>query len=166
MIFFAAIALLLATGDAAPDAERPIRLEPGDFRWVEITVRQTPSEVDCRYQVIEGDASVHVELLPRSEFHAFSRGRDHDTMALTPKGRNGEFRRIVDERGRYAVVVENARGARPATIVLHVQTIVNPGDVARTLPPERRLAVIAISFAIFFVTVAWSGRKLIKAMNL
>lgn len=166
-MLLAALALLLAAGDPPPDAAQPIRLEPGDFRWVDITVRQTPSEVDCRYEVIEGDPSVSVELLPRSEFRAFSRGRDHDTMAMTPKGRNGEFRRIVDERGRYAVVVKNASGARPATVVLHVKTNVNPGaDAARTLPPERRLAVIAISLAVFFVTLAWSGRKLLKAMKL
>lgn len=158
---------ILATAAPPTDAGHPIRLEPGDFRWVPFTVRQVPSQVDCSYEVTQGDASVHVELLPMSEFRAFSRGRDHDTMAATPKARTGEFRRIIDQRGQYAVVIENARGARPATILLRVQTNVNPGaDVARTLSPRRRLAVIAISFAFFFVTVAWSGRKLFRAMRL
>jgi len=153
-------------GTSGGDAGQPIRLEPGDFRWVPFTVRQTPSEVDCHFAVIRGDGSVHVELLPMSEFRLFSRGREHDTMALTPNGRSGEFRRIVDVRGQYAVVVENARGALPATVLLRVQTNLNPGaDVARTLSPTRRLTVILVSFAFFFVTVAWSGRKLIRAMR-
>ena len=143
-----------------------MRIEPGDFRWVPFTVRKTPSEVECHFEVVRGGPSVHVELLPMSEFRLFSRGREHDTLALTPKGRTGEFRRIVDVRGQYAVVVENAPGAPPATVLLRVETNLNPGaDVARTLSPARRLTVIMISFAFFFATVAWSGRKLVRAMR-
>jgi hypothetical protein len=152
-------------GGQKDNADQPFRLESGDFRWVPFTVRQTPSEVDCHFEVIKGDPSIHVELLPMSEFRLYSRGREHDTMALTPKGRSGEFRRIIDVRGQYAVVVENARGAPPATVLLRVQTNLNPGDMARILSPERRLTVILISFAFFFVTVAWSGRKLVRAMR-
>lgn len=165
-------ALLLAPsgqppeGSPSEDAAQPIRLESGDFRWVPFTVRQIPSEVDCRFEVIHGDPSVHIELLPMSEFRLFSRGREHDTMALTPNGRNGEFRRIVDMRAQYAVVVVNARGAPPATVLLSVKTNLNPGaGVARTLSPRRRLTVILISFAFFFVTLAWSGHKLMRAMR-
>jgi hypothetical protein len=168
MIPVVAALLLLAVDDPQPkNPAQPIRLEAGDFRWVPFTVRQIPSEVDCRYEVLQGEATVHVELLPMSEFRAFSRGREHDTMALTPEGRTGEFRRIVDQRGQYAVVVENARGARPVTVVLDVRTIVNPGaDAARTLSPARRLTVIGISFAFFFLTVALSGRRLLRATRL
>jgi hypothetical protein len=160
------IALALAAGSQPRDGAQPFRLEPGDFRWVPFTVRQTPSEVDCRYEVISGNPSVHVELLPMSEFRLFNRGREHDTMALTPDGRSGEFRRIVDVRGQYAIVVKNARGAPPATVLLRVETNLNPGaEVARTLSPGRRLTVILISFAFFFVTVAWSGRRLMRALR-
>jgi hypothetical protein len=165
-----AIALLFAAADqsvaATNDAGQPFRLEPGDFRWVPFTVRQTASEVDCRFEVIRGNPSVHVELLPMSEFRLFNRGREHDTMALTPDGKTGEFKRIVDVRGQYAVVIVNASGAPPATVVLHVQTNINPGaDVARTLSPRRRLTVVLLSFAFFFITVAWSGRKLVKGIR-
>jgi hypothetical protein len=166
MNFPIAIAWLLAAGIQAQDGAQPFRLEPGDFRWVPFTVRQTPSEVDCHFEVVKGDPSVHLELLPMSEFRRFNRGREHDTMAVTPDGRSGDFRRIIDVRGQYAVVVENARGAPAATVLLRLQTNVNPGaDVARTLSPARRLAVIAISFAFFFVTLTWSGRKLLRAMR-
>ncbi len=65
------------------------------------------------------------------------------------------------------VMAVNARGAPPATgYSLRLQTNLNPGaDVAMTLSPGRRLAVILISFAFFFITVAWSGRRLIRAMR-
>jgi hypothetical protein len=158
--------LLAAAGTQQDDAGQPFQLEPGDFRWIPFTVRHTPSEVDCRFEVTQGDPSIHVELLPMSEFRLFSRGREHDTMALTPNGKTGEFRRVIDVRGQYAVVVENRRGAPPATVLLHVRTNLDPGaDVAQVLSPARRLAVILISFAFFFVTVAWSGRKLVRAMR-
>jgi hypothetical protein len=165
-MFPIAIAFLLAAGGSQPQASQPFRLEPGDFRWVPFTVWQVPSEVDCHFEVVKGNASVHLELLPMSEFRLFDRGQDHDTMAVTPEGRNGNFRRIIDVRGQYAVVVQNARGALPATVLFQVQTNLNPGaDVAKTLSPRRRLAVIGISFAFFFATIAWSGRKLIRAMR-
>jgi hypothetical protein len=161
---FAIALLLAATG--SQDGVQPFRLAPGDFRWVPFTVRQTPSEVDCHFEVLSGNPSVHLELLPMTEFRLFDRGQEHDTMAVTPEGRQGDFRRIIDSRGQYAVVVQNARGAPPATVVLRVRTNLNPGaDVARTLSPRRRLAVIALSFAFFFVTIVWSGRKLLRSMR-
>ncbi len=87
--------------------------------------------------MVAGNPSVHVELLPMSEFRLFNRGREHDTMALTPEGKSGEFKRIIDARGQYAVVVENASGAPPATVLLYLRTNINPGaDVARTISPR------------------------------
>lgn len=163
-----AIALLpaiLAAG--AQEKGQPFRLEPGDYRWQTIAIRQTPSQVDCHFEVLSGGPSVHVELLPLSEFRQFDRGQDHETLVTTPDGRNGDFRRIIDVSGQYAVVVVNGKRAPPATVSLEVRTSVNPRarDTARTLPPRRRLTVILISFAFFFVTVTWSARKLLRAMR-
>jgi len=74
---------------------------------------------------------------------------------------------MVDARGQYAVVVQNRAGAPPAMVSLEVRTDLNPNAdvVAKTLPPERRLVVILISFAIFFITVTWSGIKLVRAIR-
>jgi hypothetical protein len=173
MIWLAVATLLLAAGDSRHEtqppgnASHPIRLEAGDFRWMPFTVRHTPSEVDCSYAVVQGGGTVHVELLPMSEFRAFSRGRGHDTIALTPDGRSGEFKRIIEQRGQYAVVLENAPGAHPVSVVLDVRTNVTPGaDIAQTLSDTRRLIVIGISFAFFFGTLAWSGHRLLRAARL
>ena len=159
------MALLPASASAA--ADQSFRLDRGDFRWVPLTVRQTPVEIDCHFEVLQGGDTVHAELLPMREFRLFDRGEDHNRLAFTPNSRNGDFRRIVESRGRYAVVIANAKGAAPAIVSLHVETRVNPESsaVARTLAPERRLAVILIGFAFFFVTMAWSGARLIRAMR-
>ncbi len=166
MNFLIVVALLLAGSGPPREGGRPFRLEPGDFRWVPFTVRHVPSEVDCHFEVVRGNPTVHLELLPMREFRLFDRGQDHETMAATPNGRSGDFRRIIQVRGQYAVVVENARGAPPAMVRLRVRTSVDPGDdVAKTLSPRRRLIVVLVSVLFFFVTVAWSGRKLIRAMR-
>ena len=162
-----AIAVLLAGAAASGQEGQPFRLQPGDFRWVPFTVRQTPAAVDCHFEVLEGNPTVHVELMPMSEFRLFDGGRDHETLAVTPDGRDGDFRRIIDMSGRYAVVVVNEKRGRPVTVSLQVRTTVNPAasDVARMLSPERRLTVILISFGFFFVTMTWSARRLIRGMR-
>src|SRR5208282_449345 len=86
------ILLLLAT----PQSKQAFRLEPGEWRWIPLTIRQIPTEVDCRFQVLQGNPSVHAELLPMSEFRQFNRGRKHDTLAVSPDAASGEFRRIVE----------------------------------------------------------------------
>jgi hypothetical protein len=159
----ATVLFLLAA--VSPQPAQTFRLEAGDFRWIPFTVRQTPTEVDCRYEVVSGGATVHAELLPMSEFRRFDRGREHDTMAATPNGRAAEFRRVIDTRGQYAVVIVNAKGAQPVTVSLNVETNTDPGDISRTLSPQRRLTVIVLSFAFFVITVSWSSRKLILAMR-
>jgi hypothetical protein len=156
----------LAVAASAQDSAQPIRLEPGDYRWVPFTIRQTPAEVDCSFQVLAGSATVHVELMPTSEFRLFERGRDHDSMTRTPDGRRGEFRQMIADPGRYAVVVVNDKNAPPATVVLRVETNMNPaGSIARTLSPARRLTVIVISMAVFLALVAWSSRRLLRAIR-
>jgi hypothetical protein len=167
MFLLIAIALLASGVAGAQEKAQPFRLEPGDYRWQKIAIRQTPVQVDCHFEVRSGGSSVHVELLPMSEFRQFDRGEKHDTLVATPDGRKGDFRRIVDVSGEYAVVVVNDKRAPPATVLLEVRTSVNPGtrDTAQTLPPQRRLTVILISFAFFFVTVTWSARKLLRAMR-
>lgn len=171
LILIALLSSYLAAGagiaKGAQEKGQPFRLEPGDWRWQKISIRQTPSQVDCHFEVLSGDPSVHLELLPISEFRQFDRGEDHETLVVTPDGRSGDFRRIIDVNGDYAVVVVNGKRAPPATVSFEVRTSVNPraGETARTLSPQRRLTVILISFAFFFVTVTWSARKLLRAMR-
>jgi hypothetical protein len=164
MTFFLTLALLLL---AAPAPDQSYQIDPGDFRWVPLTVRQTPASITCRFEVLQGGATVHAELLPMSEFRLFNRGREHDTMAVTVNGKSGEFRRVIDRGGQYAVVIVNEKNGRPAVVSLHVETNVNPDSsaVARTLSPVRRFTVVLIGLGFFFLTAGWSSRKLIKAMR-
>jgi hypothetical protein len=143
----------------------PMKLEPGEYRWVPFTVKRNPTAVDCRFRVLQGGPTVHMEVMSVSQFRLFSRGRDYQPFASAPDGRIGEIRRLVDERGEFAVVVENDERAPVAMVDLEVTTDLNPSpeSMARVLPPGRRLAVILISFGIFFGLVTWSGWRLWRA---
>jgi len=145
----------------------PFRLDPGEFRWIPFTVNQIPTEVDSSFEIVRGDPSVHMELLPMSDFRRFNRGKEHNTLAISVTGRSGAFRRILETRGQYVVVVVNKSKTKPAMVTLELRTNLNPtGDaVAKTISPQRRLTVILISFAIFFTTVTWAGLKLLKAID-
>jgi hypothetical protein len=144
----------------------PLRLEPGEYRWLPFTVQRIPTAVDCRFRVLEGGATVHMEIMPSAEFRRFSHGREYEPLAAAPDGRTGEIKRLVDKRGEFAVVVENESRGPAALVDLEVSTNLNPPDAqARVLSPERRLAVILISFGIFFGLVTWSGWRLWRGAN-
>jgi len=53
----------------------------------------------------------------------------------------------------------------PAVVHLRVSVAFLPHPGARTLPAERRVAVVALSLALFFAIVLWSGRRLLRAMH-
>ncbi len=159
--------LLVSAAAQAQDGPQVFKLPPGDFRWVEFTVGQSPTAVECSYQVVDGPPSVHAELLPRSEFRLLYRGQDHSSMAVTPAAASGRFRELIADKGRYVLVLMNEPGAKTARVTLDFRTTLNPRaeDIARGLDPRTRLSVILISFAGFFATVAWIGRKLLRLLR-
>jgi hypothetical protein len=161
MNFLPLLALLLSTPPHA------FQLAPGDYRWIPFTVVTTPTQVDCRFEVLQGAATVRVELLPMREFRAFAHGREHDTLAALPDSHGGSFRRMVDEPGQYAVIAINERNAPPATVSLEMATDINPNAdlAARELPAGRRLAVIVVSFGLFFALVSFSGFRLLRGIR-
>jgi hypothetical protein len=151
----------------AQSTPEPFRLESGDYSHMELRVTQVPLEVACQYKVLNGASTVHVELLTESEFRAFRLNRPHDAVALSPNSAAGGLRRVIEEPGKYEIVIANARQAAPVMVSLVVSTDLNPksGVEARELPPRRRLQVILISFGLFFAIVAWSGLKLIHTFR-
>jgi hypothetical protein len=148
-------------------AGAPLRLGPGEYRWLPFTVSRTPTAVDCRFRVLQGGPTVQMEVMTAAAFRRFSHGRGYDPIAAVPDGRNGRIERLIDERGEYMVVVENAEEAPAAMVDLELKTDVNPSpeSLARVLSPERRLTVILVSFGIFFAIVTWSGLRLWRAAN-
>ncbi len=154
------VLLAMATGVAAQSP--PVFLESGDYRWVPLNIRQTPTRVDVTFQVVEGDGRVHVELIPEAAFRPMQQGRPHGAIAATTEGALGTLQTTIEDPGRYRVVIANHREGRPTKVRWRVATELNPPVAARELTPQRRLAVIGISFLLFFAMVGYSGWKLRK----
>ncbi len=138
-----------------------------DFRWVPVLVHRTPTAIQCTFEVVNGKPTVHAELLSEHDFSLYTRHHDYEALARSATGHSGGFEQIVETPGRYEVVIVNEPGAAPAAISYVVHAVVDPAPVRLTtsISPGRRLAVIAASLAVFFGTVTWSGRKLLRAWH-
>ena len=156
------LAAVMLNAAAEPQA---FRLEAGDYRWIPFTVKQAPTEVDCRFEVLQGGPDLQVELLPMSEFRLFNRGREHSTLVAMQQ-HSGAFRRVINQPGQYAVVVKDIASG-PATVSLELNTDLNPNAnaIARELPARKRLIVILVSFGLFFVIVTASGLWLVRSIK-
>jgi hypothetical protein len=128
-------------------------------------VRRTPVSIDCSFQVVNGRPTVHAELVSDHDFALFSRHRDYDSLAMTQTGSGGGFHRLIEMPGRYRVLIVNTSGAPPAAVSLVVRTEVDPSPstLSKGISARRKLVVILSSVTVFFVTVLWSGRKLLRA---
>jgi hypothetical protein len=169
------IALTLVAASVSPASPITLPNEPPgeggqtfvlqDYLWVPVTVRRTPTSIDCSFTVVKGGATVHAELLTEHDFVLFSRHREYDSLALTQTGSKGGFQRMIESPGRYRVLIRNERGAPAAAVTLVVRTDVDPPPVTTStgISPVRKLVVILSSLTLFFGTVLWSGRKLLRA---
>ena len=149
-------------------ADQPITLQPGDYKWLPVIVRVTPTAVDCHFEVVSGKSTVHAELVTARDFVLFSHGREYENLATTPSLAAGGFRRMIETPGRYRVMIANDKGAPPATVALtiHVDVDPPPSSISTSLSTRRKISVILISLGIFSATVLWSGKKLLLAYKL
>jgi hypothetical protein len=153
-------------GDSASaDAGQAFVLTGGDYKWVPIIVRRTPTAVDCHFEVLGGNRTVHGELVSARDFLLFSHGHDYETLAETRSAGSGGFRRMIETPGRYRVVIANDRGALTAAVTLTVHLDVDPAPatVSTGISPIRRFVVVMIALTLFSVTALWSGSKLLHA---
>jgi hypothetical protein len=140
-------------------------IPPAEWRYVQVQLRQTPVAVDCRFEVVSHDAQVRVALLSRGDLERLRADQPHGFLAATQPAGAGNLHYNLHRSGEYAVVVDNRALHTPVKVHLRVglDFSAQPEQGVRTLSPERRLAVILISFAVFFGLVTWSARKLLRA---
>ena len=155
--------LLAATAGPLPILDEVITIPPLGRRHVPIVLRQRPAEVVCSFSVISGGASARLTLVGPPQ----SRRRARGPLADTGYKNSDILRYAVREPGNYGVVLESAPGnTGPVAVRLKVTLVfTEPGEAVRTLPPERRLLIVAISLLGFVGIVVWAGRKLLRAMR-
>jgi hypothetical protein len=138
-----ALFLLLAAFARIDLVDENFEIPASDWRYVPHAVTDDPAIVDCLFQANRPDA--------------WRLGRDHDEAAATPVGPRGLLRITVHDPGTY-LAIEN-RGRQPAGVRLRVY-LEQPN--VRYLSNSRRLAVILISFSVFFAIATFSARRLLN----
>ena len=130
---------------------------PAHDRWAVGDPIDRPARIDCDFQSSPG-TRVRVVLLTSEAWQAWLAGQSHDEIIATAVGSHGSLSQYVREPGT-SVVIHNL-GDQPARVRLRV-FLEQPN--VRYLSRGRQLAVIIISFGVFFAIVSLSARKLLKA---
>jgi hypothetical protein len=156
----AALLFLLAASARMDLVDENFEIPASDWRYVPRPLTQQPAMVDCVFQSDRPDAQVRLVLLSHADLNAWRVGREHQEIAATPVGPGGTLRMPVHDLDTY-IAIEN-RAPRPVRVRLHVYL---EQPQVRYLSRGRQLAVIAISFGVFFGIVSLSARKLLKAIR-
>lgn len=140
-----------------------VHIPPAHWKAVPVKAPEQGTTIDCAFTVREGGSRVQVLLLERGQAERFRRGRPVEALYFSGFETSGRFRHRVYEAGDYVLVLDNRIEARkPAVVSLRLE-LINPRDLGvRTLPPERRRAVVALSLLFFGTVLVFSARQYLK----
>jgi hypothetical protein len=142
------------------------QIPAGDWKYKEVHLRQEPARIAASYEVLEGSSKVRLALMLHEDLERMREDLP-GSIAATGEGRSGYFADRIRRRGDYVVVLDNLNGTEAATVHLRVwlDFAAGLGTEAQPLSPQRRLTVVAISFAAFFGIVTFSARRLWRAVR-
>ena len=158
--------VLLAASTSVELADELYRIPPRNWRYMELGLKQRPALVDARFEVDEGPAGVRLDLMTSDDLERFRAGAAHGLLSVTPAGAAGRLYFDLRQAGDYVLVVEN-RGPSQAVVHLRVDLdFSGRHDMAVTqITPLRRAVVVAVSLALFAAIVAYSARRMRRAMG-
>ena len=163
--------ILLAASTHVDLVNEVVRIPAGDWRYVEVGLKQRPAFVSADYTVEPGSGEVRLALVERDQLELSGKpgggALPDGALAITAPGGSGRLRYRVRVRGEYAVVIDNRMGAGAAAVHLRVSLDFGgrPGPEVTRLSPARQLTVIAITFAVFFAIVSYSARRLLQGIR-
>ena len=166
MIALALIALAAATHIQIVD--EVVAVPPGEWRYVELGLKQRPGLIAADFETRGSSPAIRLLLVRREDL---DRLRDEPAtlaLAATAPGASGLIRYHVRIPGSYLVVMDN-RASEDQPAEVHLRVSLDFGGRLEphvtTLSPTRQLAVIAISFAVFFAIVSYSARRLLRGIK-
>jgi len=158
--------LLLAASAATELANEVETIPTGDWKYIDVPLHDRAARIIASYEVLSGSSQVRMALMLHEDLDRM--GSDlPGTILATPAGRRGYFADPVRRIGDYVVVLDNLEGRQAARVRLRVALDFGAGhrsEVGR-LSPRRQLTVVAISCVAFFGIVAFSARRLRRAMK-
>ena len=159
--------LLLAAATQVDLVDDIYTIRASEWRYVEVKLKQKAAGVNCEFRVLTPGGQVRAALLSHADLQRLLGSQPHGFLTATPAGGAGRFHFALHRPGTYGVVIDNRAAGTPVRVRLRVSLDFSgsPAEGVGTLSPGRRLAVILISFAVFFTIVTWSARKLLQAIK-
>lgn len=167
-MIFTTLLLLLAASAHLILIDDVYTVPASEWRYVEVVLQQQPVVVECDFKLVSGNSAVRSVLITRTDLQQFRLNRPVNLLAATPFEASGSFRHQVRLPGTYAVIIQNRQeDAESAKVNLRVALDFSGGAQPQVqyVPRRRQLAVILISFAVFFAIVTYSARKLLRAIK-
>ena len=138
----------------------------GEWHFVPIDLKQRPATVTATFDAPSGAGRIRLALVSRADLEHLWRGLPQGALEIVGPANSGSLRHAIRSPGEYAIVVDNQLGDGKTPLVrlrIWLDFGVPPGPNVTILSPARRLAIAAISLAIFFAIAFFAGRKLLAA---
>lgn len=143
-------------------AEETLDVPHGEWRSLEVALKQQVAMVECHYRVNAGPP-VRIALLNQRQLEELRAGRLAAPFSGIQQQRGGFLRQAVPEVGDYFVILDNSDGQRLSQVDLRVSLLFPGGGRVRSLDPKRRTWVIALSLVFFAFVAGYAGTRLSRA---
>src|SRR5438105_4004333 len=91
----AVILLLLTASTRIVLVDQIYAIPGGDWRYVDVILRQQGATVDCDFTVLSDHQEVRVGLVMRRDLERLRAGRSYEAIVALPPRSSGKFRYIV-----------------------------------------------------------------------
>ncbi len=154
LVSFRDVTVLNETYQIPPDNWRYVDSE--EWHYPGLQWKEGPAVVRADFTV-ESGPPVRLMLMDRANLDRLKRDESTRAMRRSVMGQSGSLQVRAASPSDYVVVLDN-RGS-PQTATVHLRVKIDSWN-SDELTPERRLAVIAISFGVFFGIVTFSAARL------
>ena len=140
----------------------------GEWQFFRIDLQQRPATVTARFDAPSGAGRIRMALVSRNDLEHLWRGLPQGALEIAGPDSSGTLRHAIRVPGEYAIVLDNQLGDGKTPMVrlrVWLDFGLPSGPNVTTLSPARRLAVFAISGAVFFAIAFFAGRKLLAAFE-
>ncbi|MEI9974412.1 MAG: hypothetical protein WDO73_21630 [Ignavibacteriota bacterium] len=155
--------LLLAASAATEFANDEQTVPAGNWRYIDVPLHERAARISASFEGLRGSDSVRLALVAREDLDPTG-DEPPQGFAATPPGSAGAIADSIRRRGDYAVVLDNRDGKQEATVRLHIWLDWDGPDVQKLIP-RKQFTVVAVSCVAFLGIVAFSARRLRRAMK-
>lgn len=156
--------ILLASATHVELVDDVFHIPARQWLYTELALRQRPSVLSADLDVRSGSRQVRLALLRREDLDRLRADRPFGVLATTDPAGSSHLRYPIRVPGDYFLLIDN-RTSGGQSSEAHIRVAVDFGPPAFQLPFQRQIAVIVISFAVFFVIAGYSARRLLRGIR-